>query len=155
MEILISTNKPRTPRLFDIKHESERIHDCLSELKGNSPPGQQFMKGSKTQVLIQLKNELKSLFDEGYTTQQIAQAISKSGFSILPKTITQILNGKPKVAKTKSKTTSKKNDEATVVKTVIKRDTKMESPGQPAGQLAGQPVPNLKGSRPSIYEDVE
>ena len=147
MKILISTNKPRTPRLFDIKHESERIHDCLSELKGNSPPGQQFMKGSKTQVLIQLKNELKSLFDEGYTTQQIAQAISKSGFSILPKTITQILNDRPKVAKTKSKTASKRNDETTVVKTVIKLDTKKESPGQPAGQ----PVPNLKGSRPSIY----
>jgi len=133
-----SINKSSNPRLFDLKQESDRIHNCLNEIRANHHPGEQLKWGSKTLVLLSVKNEMKQLFDEGYTSQQIAQAISQSGFSILPKTITQILNDKPKM---------KKKSKSQKIQVEIKPNTTLEVASHPALVQKSKPT--------NAYEDVE
>jgi hypothetical protein len=141
-----NTSKLPSKRLFDIKQECERIHGCLTEFRDKNLPGHQFEWGSKTLVLLKIKDEIQSLFDDGYTVQQIAAAISNGGFSILPKTITQILNDKPKTelsTKIKTKTKSKTSKTRSGVNANTKRET------------SSYPAPDLNSKTTTGYEDVE
>lgn len=114
-------NKPDKSaiRIFDIKLEGERIRATLANIKDTQRPGQTGSKGTKTDVLSSVKDEIQKLVTEGYTVKQIADAISKDVFGILPKTITQLISKQPdKTLKTrrihntngkKSTTTSSEN----------------------------------------------
>ena len=146
MTTQITTKAISNKRLFDIKQECERIHSCLIEFRDKNLPGQQFKRGSKTLVLLKIKDEIQLLFDDGYTVQQIAEAISNGGFSILPKTITQILNDKPKTElSTKIKTRTKSKPSKT--RSGVNADTKRETSSYPA--------PDLNSKTTTGYEDVE
>lgn len=146
MTTQITTKETSNKRLFDVKQECERIHSCLTEFRDKNLPGHQFEWGSKTLVLLKIKDEIQSLFDDGYTVQQIAAAISNGGFSILPKTITQILNDKPKTElSTKIKTRTKSKPSKT--RSGVNADTKREASSYPAPDLNRKPTTG--------YEDVE
>ena len=141
-----NTNKNSDRRLFDIKQECERIQSCLTEFRDKNLPGQQFKWVSKTIVLLKIKDEIQLLFDDGYTVQQIAKAISNGGFSILPKTITQILNDKPKT-QMMDKVKTKKKSKPPIKQSDIGAFTTREMNSHPA------PEPTNKST--GGYEDVE
>ena len=55
-----------------------------------------------------IKEDIKALMDKGYTAQQVADALKIDVFSILPKSITEIVKGKKLAAvnKPRSATTT-------------------------------------------------
>jgi DNA-binding CsgD family transcriptional regulator len=89
------------PRIFDIKEYSEKVKATLSNLEKMQQPGQQSGKGGKTDVLNAAKKEIQELLKKGYTTKQIADALSNDIFGILPKTITQLVSTKQTKATSK------------------------------------------------------
>lgn len=86
------TSNATQTRLFDIQTESERIAQALANLKAREKPGEASGMGTKTVILMQQESAIKELHEAGYTVQQIAKAMSNDVFSILPKSITQLLN---------------------------------------------------------------
>lgn len=88
----VKTGNAKQTRLFDIQTESERIAQALATLKATEKPGEASGMGTKTVILMQQEAEIKKLYADGYTVQQIAKAISNDVFGILPKSITQLLN---------------------------------------------------------------
>lgn len=90
-------------RLFDIQKESKRITQALANLKANEKPGEASGMVTKTVILTQNEAAIKELYESGYTVQQIAKAMTNDAFSILPKTITQLLNKQPTTRKKQPK----------------------------------------------------
>lgn len=87
--------KPKIQRTFDVAQFAEKARQSLLKLKETQQPGQQSL-GSKSDVVKLVKDEIKKLMDEGYTAKQIAEAFSSDVFGILPKSITEIVEGKSK-----------------------------------------------------------
>ena len=81
----------KKPRFFDVTETSKLISAGLENLKASQKPGQVTGKGTKDDVLKMHEQAIKELHDLGYSAKQIADAISKDTFSILPKTITHLL----------------------------------------------------------------
>lgn len=99
-------NAPQTKqRLFEISEYSEKIRDSLKKLEASQQPGEQSGKGNKTVVLEATKAEIQELVKKGYTTKQIADALSNDVFGILPKTITQLIGAKAANKKPKTRHT--------------------------------------------------
>jgi hypothetical protein len=82
----------RLIRKFDIQEEYQRINLRLIAFKEAHQPGEHPVTGSKADVINALKDEISALYKSGYTSRQIAEAISNDHFSILPKSITQLMN---------------------------------------------------------------
>ena len=78
----------------------------LVRLREAQRPGEQSGAGTKTDVLRVVREELSGLLNEGYTVQQIAEALRLDVFGILPKTITLIVRESGK-ASTRTRTTTK------------------------------------------------
>lgn len=93
---MTDTNTKKTtakkPRFFDVNETSKMITAGLEKLKASQKPGQVVGTGSKEEVLKMHEQAIKELHEQGYTAKQIASAISNDTFSILPKTITQLIN---------------------------------------------------------------
>jgi len=88
-------SKSKVQRTFDVAEFSAKARHSLLKLKATQQPGQHAL-GSKSDVLNSVKDEIKQLMDEGYTARQIADAFSSDVFGILPKSITEIVEGKKK-----------------------------------------------------------
>jgi len=129
-------NEPKTnPRVFDIAEYSEKVRSSLKKLEQTQQPGQQSGKGSKTAVLEAAKDEIQELLKKGYTTKQIADALSNDVFGIIPKTITQLTSSKKTKEKTKTKQTTKQAtsaSSATIVKANVQAN---QQPKKPVTQL--------------------
>lgn len=91
----MQNKKTKIQRSFDVAEFSAKARQSLLKLKQTEQPGQQSL-GSKTDVLKSVKEDIKKLMEEGYTAKQIAQAFSSDVFGILPKSITEIVEGKKK-----------------------------------------------------------
>ena len=89
----------KQPRSFDIPATADRARKALNALRDKQKPGERAGKGRKTDVIRTLKSEIQALLREGYTTQQISEALRQDVFSILPKTITQVVGPLPKKSK--------------------------------------------------------
>ena len=89
----------KQPRSFDIPATADRARKALNALRDRQKPGERAGKGSKTDVIRTIKSEIQTLLREGYTAQQIAEAFREDVFSILPKTITQVVGPMPKKSK--------------------------------------------------------
>ena len=87
--------KPKVQRAFDVAEFSAKARQSLLKLKQTQQPGQHAL-GSKSDVLNSVKDDIKKLMNEGYTARQIADAFSSDVFGILPKSITEIVEGKKK-----------------------------------------------------------
>jgi hypothetical protein len=92
-------------RLFEISEYSEKVRESLKKLEASQQPGEQSGKGNKTVVLEATKTEIQELVKKGYTTKQIADALSNDVFGILPKTITQLIGAKAANKKPKTRHT--------------------------------------------------
>lgn len=93
-------------RLFDVKEFREKARTSLENLSKTQQPGEHAGKGTKTDVLESVKNDILELMSKGYTPKQIADAFSNDVFAILPKTITQLVNSAKttKIKRTKKAT---------------------------------------------------
>lgn len=126
-------------RVFDIAEYSEKVRNSLKKLEQTQQPGQQSGKGSKTAVLETAKEDIQELLKKGYTTKQIADALSNDVFGIIPKTITQLTSGKTGSKKTNSKTRTKqptKQVTNTVSAPAVKANVQAnQQPKKPVTQL--------------------
>ncbi len=76
--------------------------DLMIENLRKKKPGELAGEVGKNDILKMRREALQQLVDDGYTIRQITEAIKKDVFSILPKTITEILNNtnkKPRAEK--------------------------------------------------------
>ena len=81
----------KTQRTFDIQETAEKARKALEKLQVQQKPGERTGKGSKTDVIKAVKQEIKEMLQKGFTSQQIADAFRNDVFQILPKTITEIV----------------------------------------------------------------
>lgn len=107
----------RLVKKFNVQEEYQRINLRLIAFKEAHQPGEHPVTGSKADVINALKDEISALYKSGYTSRQIAEAISDDQFSILPKSITQLMNSKTikkLEARTRSKTKSTNTNDVKV-----------------------------------------
>lgn len=83
----------KEPRKFDITEYAAKAKAALNHMEQTQQPGQ-LVSGSKTDVVQFIKSDIKALMDKGYTAQQVSDALKLDVFSILPKSITEIVKGK-------------------------------------------------------------
>ena len=76
---------------YEIAEYVMKTRAALRRLRDVQRPGEQGGAGTKTDVLRVVREELNGLLNEGYTAQQIAEALRNDVFGILPKTITLIV----------------------------------------------------------------
>lgn len=101
--------------LFDAAEYDAKMTAMIEKLR-TQKPGQLVGMVGKKDVLTPHRAELKKLFDEGYTLLQIAEAMKNDVFSILPKTLTEVIQNKTKKARvTKKAGDAVKTTEATTV----------------------------------------
>lgn len=105
-------------RKYNIGEYSNKVSEALKKLSENQQPGH-VEQGGKADVIEATKNEIKAMLDQGYTSQQIADALKNDVFGILPKTITEIVLGK----KQNNKRTKNVQDNKMRTKLVTSHDT--------------------------------
>jgi fumarylacetoacetate (FAA) hydrolase family protein len=101
-------------KTFDITEYAKKAREALNRLEQTQQPGQ-LISGGKSDVVRHIKADIKALMDKGYTAQQVADALKIDVFSILPKSITEIVKGKKLAAvkKPRSATTTQVTTQAT------------------------------------------
>jgi hypothetical protein len=76
---------------YEIAEYVMKTRAALNRLREAQRPGEQGGAGTKTDVLRAVREDLNGLLNDGYTVQQIAEALRNDVFGILPKTITTIV----------------------------------------------------------------
>ena len=76
---------------YEIAEYVMKTRAALNRLREAQRPGEQGGAGTKTDVLRAVREELSGLLNDGYTVQQIAEALRNDVFGVLPKTITTIV----------------------------------------------------------------
>lgn len=102
----------KEPRTFDITEYATKARAALNHLEQTQQPGQ-LVSGSKTDVVQFIKADIKALMDKGYTAQQVSDALKLDVFSILPKSITEIVKGKKQAAVKKTRVVTPAQSTAT------------------------------------------
>jgi hypothetical protein len=115
----MATNK----RDYDITEYASKALAALHQLEQTQQPGQ-MVSGGKTDVVRHIKDDIKALLDKGYTTQQISDALKVDVFSILPKSITEIITGKKPAKQRKVAATQKATAQNEQQATKAQADTK-------------------------------
>lgn len=88
---------------IDLLKATEEIKIGFEELL-KERPGKIVGTGSKSDILIALKNDIKELIDKGYTLNQISESINKTRvIEVLPRTISLALRKANKTDRTKTK----------------------------------------------------
>ena len=109
---------------FNIEEYKAKIVNSLETLKATKKPGERTGEGNKTAVLEQSREVIEAMISEGYSSKQIADAISTDVFKILPKTITQIIDGgKKQNQKTRKPKNKAETSTATDTTTRLSTDT--------------------------------
>lgn len=91
----------RKREMFDAPEYLERMDLMITKLRTKTP-GEAVGKVGKNEILRMRREALQQLISDGYTVNQIAEAMKEDVFSILPKTITEMV--KPKVMETETET---------------------------------------------------
>jgi hypothetical protein len=103
METTKPTGKEKPKRnLFEVSEYIGKMDLMIAKLR-TKKPGELVGQVGKSDILSIRREALQQLVDDGYTISQITEAIKNDVFSILPKTLTEILNNtnkKPRAAKT-------------------------------------------------------
>lgn len=126
----MAQTKPKVQRTFDVAEFANKARQSLLKLKETQQPGQQSL-GSKSAVVMAVKDDIKKLMDEGYTAKQIAEAFSSDVFGILPKSITELVEGK------KKQTTKRQTNKQQTV-SVQPADSKPQTNSQPTSSTKKQ-----------------
>ena len=112
--------------LFDAAQYDAKMTAMIEKLR-TQKPGQLVGMIGKKDVLTPHRAELKKLFDDGYTLLQIAEAMKNDVFSILPKTLTEVIQNKTKKARSAKKVVEAIKTPATPeseVKPAVKEQTR-------------------------------
>ena len=133
----MATNKKR--ELFDAEEYSQKMDEMIKNLRRRKP-GELVGNVGKNDILATRREELQQLVKDGYSINQIAEAIKEDVFSILPKTITEII--KPKVETTDTATRNA-NRKVTVTGTVVATNTQQ---GKKQSGVAGAPAAGSKAT---------
>ena len=134
---MMATNKKR--ELFDAEEYSQKMDEMIKNLRRRKP-GELVGNVGKNDILATRREELQQLVKDGYSINQIAEAIKEDVFSILPKTITEII--KPKVETTNTATRNA-NRKVTVTGTVVATNTQQ---GKKQSGVAGAPAAGSKAT---------
>ena len=119
--------------LFDAAEYVKRMDLMIAKLRTKTP-GEAVGKVGKNEILTMRREALQQLVKDGYSVNQIAEAMKEDVFSILPKTITEMV--KPKLTATDT-TTRKTTRKAMVTATVGATNTEQnKKPAAVAGALA-------------------
>ena len=92
--------------LFEASEYIEKMDLMIAKLR-TKKPGELAGKVGKNEILTMRREALQKLIKDGYTVNQIAEAMKDDVFGILPKTITEIVGNKtkkPRAVKTSSNT---------------------------------------------------
>ncbi len=108
---------------YEIAEYVMKTRAALARLREEQRPGEQSGSGTKTDVLRAVREELSELLNEGYTVQQIAEALRNDVFGILPKTITLIVreSGQVSTRKHATKSGAKRRTSKTMEVDAVKR----------------------------------
>ena len=99
---------------YDFGEFSEKARKALEKMKATQRPGERGGQVKKTEIIESMKTEIRAMLDDGYSAQQIADALSNSVFPVLPKTITQIAQGTTKTRRYFGKPLISKVDSAMI-----------------------------------------
>lgn len=124
MQTTVKQKSP-TRELYDVEEYKVKMNAMISNLRTKKPGIAAGMVG-KNEMLAMYKKEIQKLVDDGYTVKQIAEAMKTDVFSILPKSITQILAAK--AAKKSIKPVAVKNVKAATVPTTVSKKSDESSP---------------------------
>lgn len=120
---------------FDITEYSKKAQDALKKLEQTQQPGQ-LVSGGKLDVVRHIKADIKRLMDKGYTAQQVAEALRLDDvFSILPKSITEIVSGKKPAVKTRRTAPATAPTTAPATKPTTTRPTSTQQNGNGTFQV--------------------
>ena len=125
--------------LFDAAEYVKRMDLMIAKLRTKTP-GEAVGKVGKNEILTMRREALQELVKDGYSVNQIAEAMKEDVFSILPKTITEMV--KPKLTATDT-TTRKTTRKAMVTATVGATNTEQNK--KPAA-VAGAPAAGSKAT---------
>ena len=125
--------------LFDAAEYVKRMDLMIAKLRTKTP-GEAVGKVGKNEILTMRREALQQLVKDGYSVNQIAEAMKEDVFSILPKTITDMV--KPKLTATDT-TTRKTTRKAMVTATVGATNTEQNK--KPAA-VAGAPAAGSKAT---------
>ena len=125
--------------LFDAAEDVKRMDLMIAKLRTKTP-GEAVGKVGKNEILTMRREALQQLVKDGYSVNQIAEAMKEDVFSILPKTITEMV--KPKLTATDT-TTRKTTRKAMVTATVGATNTEQNK--KPAA-VAGAPAAGSKAT---------
>ena len=81
--------------LFEAEEYVKKMDLMIAKLR-TKKPGELAGKVGKNEILTMRREALQQLLKDGYTINQIAEAMKDDVFSILPKTITEIVRNKNK-----------------------------------------------------------
>lgn len=90
----MATTQPKR-ELFEASEYIEKMDLMIAKLR-TKKPGELAGKVGKNEILTMRREALQQLLKDGYTINQIAEAMKEDVFSILPKTITEIASNKQK-----------------------------------------------------------
>jgi hypothetical protein len=81
--------------LYEATEYIEKMDFMIAKLR-TTKPGELTGKVGKNEILNMRRDELQQLVNDGYTVNQISEAMKNDVFGILPKTITEIIGNKNK-----------------------------------------------------------
>ena len=125
--------------LFDAAEYVKRMDLMIAKLRTKTP-GEAVGKVGKNEILTMRREALQQLVKDGYSVNQIAEAMKEDVFSILPKTITEMVKTKLKATDTTTRKTTRK---AMVTATVGATNTEQNK--KPAA-VAGAPAAGSKAT---------
>jgi uncharacterized membrane protein YfhO len=125
---LISKLKSKKRELYDFTEYSAKMQSMISSLRSQKPGEVSGLVG-KNEILETYKTEIQELVNDGYTIKQIAMALKSDVFSILPKSITQML----RQHKSQNPSTTSRAKKAVTKKITITEE--MQTPKQPSSSF--------------------
>lgn len=125
--------------LFDAAEYVKRMDLMIAKLRTKTP-GEAVGKVGKNEILTMRREALQQLVKDGYSVNQIAEAMKEDVFSILPKTITEMVKQKVTATDTTTRKTTRK-----VTGTATVGATNTEQNKKPAA-VAGAPAAGSKAT---------
>ena len=125
--------------LFDAAEYVKRMDLMIAKLRTKTP-GEAVGKVGKNEILTMRREALQQLVKDGYSVNQIAEAMKEDVFSILPKTITEMVKPKLTATDTTTRKTTRK-----VTGTAMVGATNTEQNKKPAA-VAGAPAAGSKAT---------
>ena len=129
--------------LFDAAEYVKRMDLMIAKLRTKTP-GEAVGKVGKNEILTMRREALQQLVKDGYSVNQIAEAMKEDVFSILPKTITEMVKQKVTATDTTTRKTTRKVTRK-VTGTAMVGATNTEQNKKPAA-VAGAPAAGSKAT---------